>query len=173
MSASQVTAPLTDRAGCSVKDSYADLDLTQDGFDVLFTAQWIYRDPAPPKYVVSEWATVATVREFDEWSAANGSVGLFPPTMMNDPSLRFLLAKHGDQVAGGAIANHGAGVVGISNVFMPYVDPAEAWSDIAAVIATCFPDTTLVGYEQGDDLLSATGAGFISSGPLRVWCRDA
>jgi hypothetical protein len=32
--------------GCSVKDSFAALDLRSAGFDVLFEAQWIHREPA-------------------------------------------------------------------------------------------------------------------------------
>ena len=35
------------RPGCSVKDSFADLDLRAAGFTILFSAEWIYR-PAPP-----------------------------------------------------------------------------------------------------------------------------
>ncbi|PJN32399.1 hypothetical protein CG747_42690 [Streptomyces sp. CB02959] len=34
--------------GASVKDSFADLDLTEDGFQVLFEAQWIHRPASPP-----------------------------------------------------------------------------------------------------------------------------
>src|SRR5947208_902068 len=32
--------------GCSVKDSFASLDLTNAGFEVLFHAQWIVRSPS-------------------------------------------------------------------------------------------------------------------------------
>lgn len=35
-------------AGCSMKDSFASLDLSGDGFRVLFEADWIYRGPGPP-----------------------------------------------------------------------------------------------------------------------------
>lgn len=31
--------------GCSVKDSFATLDLAPAGFEVLFDAEWIYREP--------------------------------------------------------------------------------------------------------------------------------
>jgi hypothetical protein len=34
--------------GCSVKDSFACWDLTSEGFEVLFEAQWIFRDTKPP-----------------------------------------------------------------------------------------------------------------------------
>ncbi|MFF0288669.1 hypothetical protein [Streptomyces sp. NPDC005262] len=38
--------------GASMKDSFADLDLTEAGFHVLFEAQWIHRPasaPIPPR----------------------------------------------------------------------------------------------------------------------------
>ncbi|MGW6708828.1 hypothetical protein ACWGDE_28610, partial [Streptomyces sp. NPDC054956] len=38
----------TDGPGCSVKDSFADLDLAPDGFEVLFDAQWIHRPADAP-----------------------------------------------------------------------------------------------------------------------------
>ncbi|GAB3936384.1 hypothetical protein GCM10027614_12800 [Micromonospora vulcania] len=34
--------------GASVKDSFADLDLADHGFRVLFDAEWIYRAPTDP-----------------------------------------------------------------------------------------------------------------------------
>ena len=34
--------------GCSVKDSFASLDLSSYGFEVLFDAEWIHRPAAPP-----------------------------------------------------------------------------------------------------------------------------
>ena len=34
-------------AGCSIKDSFSTLDLTAEGFVVLFDAQWLWRAAAP------------------------------------------------------------------------------------------------------------------------------
>lgn len=34
--------------GAAVKDSFADLDLTEGGFRVLFEAQWIHRPASAP-----------------------------------------------------------------------------------------------------------------------------
>jgi hypothetical protein len=31
-------------AGCSIKDSFADLDLSADGFEVLLAAEWLSQD---------------------------------------------------------------------------------------------------------------------------------
>ncbi len=38
----------TASVGCSVKDSFATLDLTPDGFTELFGAQWIHRPAGAP-----------------------------------------------------------------------------------------------------------------------------
>jgi hypothetical protein len=58
--------------GCSVKDSFATLDLTPDGFAELFTAQWIHRSahlPAPPTPVLTV-RRVSTAAELHDWQVA-------------------------------------------------------------------------------------------------------
>jgi hypothetical protein len=39
---------------CSIKDSFADLGLGDDGFRELFTARWFYRDPSTDP-AASDW----------------------------------------------------------------------------------------------------------------------
>ncbi len=72
----------------------------------------------------------------------------------------------------GFIANLGAGVIGISNVFTAEGTLGEMWSDIAAIVSSEFPGLTLVGYESGHNLKSALLRGWESIGPLRVWIRS-
>src|SRR5689334_7347676 len=47
-------------AGCSVKDSFATLDLSAQGFEVLFTADWISTDPGPDRDVRLSWRRVTS-----------------------------------------------------------------------------------------------------------------
>lgn len=54
--------------GASVKDSFAALDLSDDGFDVLFDAQWIHR-PAP-EAAGEGWQLVLDEGELIAWEAA-------------------------------------------------------------------------------------------------------
>src|SRR3954462_805415 len=47
-SVGDVLSRIDTSAGCSVKDSFATLDLAEDGFRVLFEAEWIHRPAAAP-----------------------------------------------------------------------------------------------------------------------------
>lgn len=170
-SAASVATLIGERARCSVKDSYADLDLTDEGFDVLFTATWIYREPARRAAMPTSWAVVESPDALAQWSAVHGSSGTFPAAVLADPSIRFLVARRDEQVVAGAIANRSADVVGLSNVFTTESDPAAAWSDVGAAVAACFPDVPVVGYEHGNDLRRAVATGFAETGELRVWLR--
>jgi hypothetical protein len=62
-------------------------------------------------------------------------------------------------------------VVGLSNVFAPAVDTAAVWAKVVDYVGELFPGRPVVGYERGDDLAAAEGAGFRPVGPLRVWTR--
>ncbi|PWR04945.1 hypothetical protein DKT68_29500 [Micromonospora acroterricola] len=153
--------------GASVKDSFADLDLSGFGFRVLFDAQWISRPPAgqpsgPPL------APVTTPERLAAWAAAHGGGELFRPALLADPRVR-VLARYDERgaVVGGAVVS-GDGVYGVSNVFAGTGDPAEIWHGVLATL----PPVPLVGYESGPDLAATLGAGFAPTGPLRVWLRD-
>ncbi len=61
-----ITAP-----GASVKDSFADLDLTEVGFQVLFEAQWIHR-PASGPAIASDlaWDVAGDPDTLCAWASA-------------------------------------------------------------------------------------------------------
>lgn len=91
ISVEAVLADIDAGPGCSLKDSFADLDLAAVGFEELFGASWIAREPG-------EAGGEAT-----RWSAVEGEL---------DASVRELAAG-----SSSAIANRTGSVVGISNVF--------------------------------------------------------
>jgi hypothetical protein len=72
-----VTAPQT-QAGqdpsrpYAVKDSFARLDLTSEGLEPVFDAEWIARLPAPAGSLEDDlsWDTVTDVRELAQWESA-------------------------------------------------------------------------------------------------------
>lgn len=74
----------------SVKDSFADLDLTGSGFEVLFDAQWIHRAATKP-FVRSdlEWSVVVDAGALGRWALAwddgKGNEGVFQPQLLDDP----------------------------------------------------------------------------------------
>ncbi|WP_406064736.1 hypothetical protein [Micromonospora sp. NBC_00860] len=150
--------------GASVKDSFADVDLSGYGFRVLFDAQWIHR-PASAPPPVPPLTPVSTPDELAAWAAAHGGGELFRPALLTDPRVR-ILARHDDRgvLTGGAVLS-GCGPYGVSNLFTRTDDSRDIWRAVCATV----PDAPLVGYETTTDLPSALSAGFTATGLLRVW----
>jgi hypothetical protein len=169
-------------AGCSIKDSFASLDLVTDGFRVLFEAMWIYRPPGPPPDPGEiHWERVERPEDMRAWSADHGDESTFLPALLDERSVTFLAGRdlEGRPLAG-AIATEGDAAVGISNVFVKgATDASGAAAALAATYASAtaaivqrFPGRPLVGYEAGAALIGAQAAGFQVIGPLRVWLRE-
>ncbi|MFG3056650.1 hypothetical protein ACGFZP_37630 [Kitasatospora sp. NPDC048239] len=159
--------------GASVKDSFADLDLTGAGFDVLFEAQWIHR-PANAPVVPSDlaWDVARDTDTLSAWAMAwdneDGSA-LFRPELLDDPATFVLVGRSADgRMVAGAVASRSDQVVGISNVFA-LDDPDTAWLGVVDAVHRLFPALPVVGYEHGDDLAAAVRHGFEPVGPLRIW----
>ncbi|WP_051696025.1 hypothetical protein [Streptomyces sp. NRRL S-244] len=187
----------TKSPGCSVKDSFAALDLAPAGFEVLFGAEWIHRPGAAPVPAASApaapapatsapgappspalaWTRVADAAELAAWETAWGggeSTGLFHPGLLT-PEIAFLAGRAADgRILAGAAANRTGAVVGLSNVFTADGTPDdEAWAGALAAVADLWPGLPVVGYESGDDLDTALRHGFTPLGPLRVWLHTA
>lgn len=128
--------------GCTVKDSFATLDLSAAGFSLLFEATWIACGPGIPE---PGWHTVSE----HEFPIAE--------------SVRVL--THGD---GAVVAHRGRDVVGLSN----FDAPAERWPGAVAAVSSAFPGKPVVGYEHGETLEAALAHGAKPLGPLRVWLRE-
>jgi hypothetical protein len=160
--------------GCSVKDSFAQLDLEKRGFEVLFEARWIYRPPmvrtaAGPR----NWTVIESEAEFTEWSDSAGELVAVPSDVLRDRTVRVLAATEPDGIKGGAIANRTGSAVGVSNVFGNGVADPATWSAIGASISAAFPSLPVVGYERGDSLRAALESGFAEIGTLRVWLQTS
>ena len=171
-SEAELVASVEDKPGCSMKDSFASLDLEPFGFRELFDARWIWREVglgAPSGSL--EWTVVETNEAFSEWARAAGLDTTLTAALLGDPTVRILAAYGPDGVAAGAAANRSGSVVGVSNVFAVSPPLGEVWAGVVDVVTRLFPSLPLVGYEHGDDLEAACGAGFAELGPLRVWLR--
>jgi hypothetical protein len=161
--------------GASVKDSYADLDLTEVGFGVLFEAQWIHRPAGGPAVVPDlSWHVVDDRETLRAWASAwddgDGHADLFRPGLLRDPATSVLAGRSADGgVVAGAVASRGRDVVGVSNVFARGGDPDLAWPAVLDAVHGLFPALPVVGYEHGDALTAALRHGFAPIGPLRVW----
>ena len=162
-------------AGASVKDSFADLDLAEAGFQVLFEAQWIHR-PASAPATSSDlaWTLVDTPDTMRAWALAwdngDGNADLFRPALLDDPATFVLAGQSADgRLVAGAVASRSDQVVGISNVFALDGGPDAAWPVVLAAANGLFPTLPVVGYEQGDGLAAAVRHGFEPLAPLQVW----
>jgi hypothetical protein len=170
----EVAESVPDRRGASVKDSFADVDLGGEGFEVLFEAQWIWRsqqsaDGAPDLV----WGVVDTAAALAVWAEGSGQAGTFGPqspgrALVENEDVRFLLGHRGDVVVGRAALYAAAGVVGVSNV---WAGAPGAWGSLAGTAGRLFPGQAVAGYESGAGLAAALAGGFEAVGPLRVWVR--
>jgi len=116
--------------GWSVKDSFQTLSLASSGFRSLFEAQWIGcsdASPEPSDCVGNiEWQAITTTAALTEWHIAWGGAanhdGVFLPALLDDENIHIIAARRDGLIVAGAIANFAAGVVGISNIFVPEAD---------------------------------------------------
>ena len=166
-----VLGRVNNSVGASVKDSFATLDLTDQGWTVLFDATWVARPPGTggDDEVASTFAIVRERFPFAAWCRAWGaSAGVLPTGLRRAPGVT-VLGREGDAgFTDGAIVHRteigGTAVAGLWNVF-------GAWADIADAVSDRHPEAWIVGYERGAALDVALAAGFTAIGPLRVWNR--
>jgi hypothetical protein len=160
--------------GCTVKDSFASLDLAGYGFGVLFDADWISRpastpaEPAPPGL---RWRRITRPAGLARWTEAwQGPPGLLRASLLAEASVAVLAAGRDGEFTAGAILNTGAAVTGVTNVFSTSgIDP---WPGLLSLAGSLFPAKPLVGYESGEDLGHAERHGFRRIGKLRVWIKE-
>ena len=173
-----VLARIDVSAGCSVKDSFGCLDLTEAGFGVLLEAEWIYRSPREPETAAPTvpWTPVRDSASLLRWAAAWGiednQLGPFRPELLTHSRVVFLSSNVGGCISAGCIAYRSESVIGVSNLFGCDGDLDAAWSGALATLVAWAPSLPIVGYEHGDALGAATRQGFVPIGGLRIWYRD-
>lgn len=159
--------------GCSVKDSFADLDLTSAGFRPLFRAEWLHRAPRDTGTAGRGWTMLMTEQQLAEWEAAwAGSrepASFFRPALLTVETIGVLARYAGGRIVAGAVANRSATLVGLSNVFDTGGELESAWLGGAAAVAALWGPMPVVGYDSGADLDAARQAGFDGIGELVVW----
>lgn len=159
-----------------IKDSFADMELAEHGFVMLFDAQWLLapnadRDMLPQPDTIARF--ISETEELADWEKAwsgGKTTDLFRPSLLKDMRVRIAAVYRAEHIVAGAVFNKSEDVIGISNVF--YKDePSLYWRLFINLINTEFPDVPVVGYEHGDDLANALKAGCKKLGPLRIWKR--
>jgi len=161
--------------GCSVKDSFANLDLTADGFRVLFRGEWLFREPREAAPTSSRWLVIERREQLEEWESMwrvpPAPPAFFRPALLADAGIAVLGRYDGDRIVAGFIVNRSATVVGLSNVFDTDGDLASAWRDGATAAQERWGPMPVVGYASGAALDAAHRAGFESGGELAVWLK--
>jgi hypothetical protein len=159
-------------AGCSIKDSFGDLDLAADGFDVLFRAEWLRLETAASPVAGTEWSAIGTPEELGSWETAWGATEpFFRPALLADPSIAILALYEDDRIVAGAVANRSATAIGLSNVFDESGDLESAYLGGASAARERWGSLPVVGYDSGAALEAARRAGFAGIGELAVWLR--
>jgi hypothetical protein len=151
--AQEVLAAVGGRRPAGVKDSFAEVDLSAGGFDVLFEASWI-------GLVDDVRAPLAGLRAVHDPTAG--------------PDVVVLEVVRDGEVLGRGTGHRHRSVVGLSNVEAGA--PLHLPDVVAALVHGVrgrFGPLPVVGYEHGEALDAAAAVGFSVLGPLRVWARPA
>ena len=141
----------------AVKDSFAALDLSRLGFEVLLDASWV-RSVMP---VAGPTSDILWQRE----------THLQPTLPIDDPSFALFTGRRGFRVVAGGMFYRAEGVVGLANVVAEAADAVVVWRSLTLLAAQTFPRLPVVAYELGAELQAALDAGFELGDPLRVWVR--
>jgi hypothetical protein len=168
------------QGGWGVKDSYCAIDLSSQGFRILFEADWIALRPGDAVETDDgglQWKRVETADELEDWERAwSGNepqaTRIFAEPLLRNPGIVFLAAHQDGEIHGGAILNHQADILGHSNVFAGRGEASPIHAGMVREARRLFPGEPIVGYESGDDLENALALGFSALGPLRIWVRD-
>jgi hypothetical protein len=172
-SAESLLARVDASLGCSIKDSFSDLDLSPGGLEVLFTAEWLCLDQARDRRFAKGWSAVADVEELKRWEAAWGESPLphpfFRGELLADTRIKILARSNGKRLCAGAIAHRSPSVIGLTNLFDVEGDIESVWSDAASAAQAVWGRVPVVGYDTGESLDAAHQAGFETIGNLAVW----
>lgn len=156
---------------CAWKDSFAELEIEEFGFKVLFEASWLALTDSPSnETTIRPVSSVTSSVELVEWIAAWGETPIgktiFLPELLGS-KVRFIFCKSGESISSGLVANLSVDSVGISNCFGDFneirdcVNHAYEWAQ----------GLPLVGYSSGIELKEMQDFGFEELGKLRVWVR--
>lgn len=170
VTAHQVVDRLADRPRCGVKDSFATLDLTGGGLEVLFDASWMYREAPSGVPGLTAWSRVATAAELEVWTSLHDTTGVLLPGLLDQAHFAVLARYSAGEIVAGAVARLAGGVVDVSNTYSVPGHDLD-WSELVGGVAARFPGRALVGYTRGEELDDAVDAGFRVVGDLRVWTR--
>lgn len=161
------------RGSVGVKDGFRRLDLSAEGFDLLFEATWVWA-PAERLQGSGGWERVRDAEALTAWEDAWQAAGspadrrVFPSSLLSERRIAFLGRPGHDGYDAGCIVNRSDGCIGLSNVFGAPAD-TEVHAAAAGAAAELAEGLPVVGYDDGAALEALIGCGFEAVGDLRVW----
>lgn len=85
----------------SVKDSFANLDLSAFGFDILFEAEWIFHEPVPnDKPFPSTWRVVTTKDELAIWASSCDLENVIRPELLKKADVKIFIYEKDGGISG-------------------------------------------------------------------------
>ena len=153
-------------AGCSVTDSWSDVDLEPHRFVVSERGEWVWAAPANAARV--PWRRVGP-DELDAWSRVHGAGPALPAALLGDPGTHVLLRDSPTGEACAVVTSAVPGVAGVSDLVTS--DRQTAWGELRAWCADELPGRAVVGREHGAGIDAALAAGLAATGSLRLWVR--
>jgi hypothetical protein len=155
-----------------IADSFGSFDLTAEGFELLFEAQWIHRPASQDRSGLPPgWSVVRSAAELQRWTSHHDTQQVLLPGLLDRSSFLVLSRRGVDDadITGGVVLHLGTAAVSVSNLWAD--EPDQVWAEVVSAAAALFPGRALVGYEYGTDLERAQSVGFAAIGPQRVWVR--
>lgn len=180
VSAPDLLARIDNSPGCSIKDSFASLDLTPFGFVVLFDAQWIVRRTAAvrPSSADLLWGVVSDPESFVLWEQAwrgqDGPADVLRCDLVHQDAVTVLAGRDGGEIVAGAVLSRSLEVIGITNFFSNIGSAAANWAGCLGYIDVVRPGAVLVAYDvaQAPAPEGVRLDAFEPAGALRVWQRE-
>lgn len=175
VSTNALVAGIDVSSGCAVKDSFADVDLAQMGFAVLFEARWLWFQHVGAAVGSSSGDVVSSAADFDRWTAAWGSShpgdarSPWRLPLLHQPGVHlFSWAAGGNAVTAGCAVFVGTSAATVSNTFAVPGHPGPSATDVLGAAASVADGRPLTGYDPS----RSSRASAVDLGPLRVWTRD-
>ncbi len=178
-------ARVDDSDGCSVKDSWARLDLSLEDFARLVVGEWVWLDPATPLPDLASsarrtWERVTTADEMTDVGARlvdrprGGRI--LRPSLLDEPGVHVLAARGAGRSRGTGRRRarsstsrvRSPGSATSSRVTATSTGPGARPRRAAREVAGGIP---LVGWEAGASVEAAVAAGCERLGPLTVWLK--
>jgi hypothetical protein len=149
-----------------IKDSFADLDLTEQGFEPIFSANWYGAVVSSGASV--GWKTVASPAELIGWEQAWGTHDetIFPSSLQEDPGVTFWYKGELGAIEAGFVSFDTGFSFGLSNWFSA---AGDTFAQLGVLQAAGSASRGLPIVCWSTDDLASEDIRLAKLGPLKVW----